>query len=150
MRILIISTQYPGYGGGATNSYSLIKRMRLDGFRCAGVFLEDAAKIDPEKIGGIFNNINHAGISKYLGGSPTHVFGKNYKAPYVGAKAFPKAKNIYLVSGCPHMISVSKKGFSAMEYIASKKKFNFSAEVKAIKAVDFVVPNSLLKKIIRV
>ena len=37
-------------------------------------------------------------------------------------KAFPEAKNIYLVSGCPHMMSVSKKGVSAIEYIASKKR----------------------------
>lgn len=146
MRILIVSTQYPGYGGGATNSYSLIKKMRLDGFRCAGVFLEDIAKVDPEKIGGIFNNIKDPAIVRYLGGKPTHVFGKNYKAPYVGAKAFPGAKNIYLVSGCPHMMSVSKKGFSAIEYIANKKRVNFPAEAKAIKSADFVVPNSLIGK----
>jgi len=146
VRILIISTQYPGWGGSATNSYSLIKKMRSDGFKCAGVFLNAKVNVDPERIGGIFSDIKSRGLVKYLGGYPTHVFGKNYKAPYVGAKKFPRAKNIYLVSGCPHMIKASKNGLSAIDYIRSGKKATFSAEESAVKSVDFVVPNSMLGK----
>lgn len=146
MRILIISTQYPGWGGSATNSYSLIKKMRSDGFRCAGVFLDAKTNVDPERIGGIFSNINSRELIRYLGGYPTHVFGKNYKAPCVGVKKFPRAKNIYLVSGCPHMMEASRSGLSAIDYIKSGKKAKFAAEERAIKFVDFVIPNSMLGK----
>ncbi len=146
MRILIASSQYPGYGGGATNSYSLIKKMREEKIKCAGMFLDDKNNIDPEKIGGIFSSSQKKEIIKYLGGYPTHVFGKNYKAPYVGYGRFPKAINIYLVSGCPQMMSVAKKHMSAVEYIESNRRLRFPEEERAIKRANFVIPNSLIGK----
>ena len=59
LKILIISTQYPSYGGAATNAYNLVEFLKKKGITAAGLFLDNYAysnklDIDINKLGGIF------------------------------------------------------------------------------------------------
>ena len=39
--IIVSSTQYPGYGGAATNAYAIIKYLRKVGYNVAGIFFHN-------------------------------------------------------------------------------------------------------------
>jgi hypothetical protein len=59
-KIIVSSTQYPYYGGAATNAYALIKFFRSYGHRVAGIyFIDKNVNIDPENIGGVFRCCVH-------------------------------------------------------------------------------------------
>tara|TARA_B100000925_G_C22006048_1_gene473739 strand:- start:1208 stop:3388 length:2181 start_codon:yes stop_codon:yes gene_type:complete len=55
-KIVVSSTQYPGYGGGATNTYNIIKYLRKRGYDVAGIFFHNNQDVnyDPDNIGGIY------------------------------------------------------------------------------------------------
>ena len=152
-RILITSTQYPYYGGAATNAYALIKHFRKLGLKVSGAFFEDKSiNVDPDSIGGVFqvptksrSSFNKK-VNQYLGGEPDLILCKNYVAPVLSRAAYPNSKIIYLASGCPQMMELSSKNISAIKYLKSSKLVEFSAEKKAIKCSDFIVPNSDIAK----
>ncbi len=117
--IIISSTQYPGYGGAATNAYALIKYLRNLGYKVIGIFFHvDCEKInvDPDNLGNIFifNSIaydkeitevldeNRKMINNVYGIQPSLMLCKNYKAPLFCSKLFPETPTIYLVSGISH------------------------------------------------
>ena len=94
-KILITSTQYPSFGGAATNSYEIIKYLRKQGYHVAGIFIQAGnCIVDPDKIGGIYQcervnmmdfyidskNIKalKQKIISYLGGHPTINFIKKF------------------------------------------------------------------------
>lgn len=148
-RILITSTQYPYYGGAATNAYALIKYFRSIGVRTCGVFFENKnINVDPDSIGGVFrssksnNSDLKKNITKYLRGNPQIILCKNYAAPIFSRKIYPGGKIVYLASGCPQMMELSAKNISAQKYLISQKNIVFKDEVSAIKASDFIIPNS--------
>jgi glycosyltransferase involved in cell wall biosynthesis len=149
-RILVTSTQYPYYGGAATNSYALIKYLRSQGFKVAGVFFDKhSTPVDPDKIGGVWRvsdkntrNLVKRIIVKHLEGRPDLILAKNYAAPLHSRSMFGLSKLAYMVTGSPHMIQLSSEGISANKYLRSDRKDRFTPEIKAIKNSDIVIPNS--------
>jgi len=151
-RILVTSTQYPYYGGAATNSYALIKYFRSQGIASAGVFFDNhSAPVDPDGIGGVWRvndantrNLVKRMIIKYLGGRPDIILAKNYAAPVHSKLMFENVKTAYMVTGSPHMIRLSSEKISARKYLASQRKDRFLPEIKAIQNSDLIVPNNPL------
>ena len=101
-RILITSTQYPYYGGAATNAYALIKHFRKLGVKVCGIFFEEkSVNADPDSIGGVFlvskKDIQSCKkkINQYLEGEPDVVLCKNYVAPVLSRKIYPNSKIFY-------------------------------------------------------
>ena len=152
MKIVVASTQYPYYGGAATNSYALLKYLRSYNHEVAGIFFEpQRVNVDPDKIGGIWRiDIGNSKaattkrvIANYLGGYPDMVLGKNYAAPIHAKKIFPDSRIIYLVTGSPQMTQLSEKNISATKHLSSKAKgFRFEPEHRCIMHSDVVIPNS--------
>ncbi len=103
--IVVSSTQYPGYGGAATNAYAIIKFLRSKDFNVVGVFFHNILEVnyDPDNIGGIFVHPPKYDESKvvkdafgYLKTHPTLCLAKNYRAPLFCKKIF-KCYTVYLV-----------------------------------------------------
>lgn len=152
-KILISCTQYPYYGGAATNSYALIKYLRKHNHKVLGVFFENSnANVDPDKIGGVYkcNNKNNNEIKKKIinefNSLPDIILAKNYAAPTYMKNMFPNVKVVYLVTGSPQMMELSKKGISAKKYIKSNNVAKFDREKECIKKADIVVPNSKIAR----
>jgi len=108
--IVVSSTQYPGYGGAATNAYAIIKFLRSKDFNVVGIFFHNTLNVnyDPDNIGGIFLYLYKYDESKvvkdafgYLKTNPTLCLAKNYRAPLFCKKIF-KCYTVYLVSGINH------------------------------------------------
>lgn len=158
--ILVMSTQYPGYGGAATNAYALIKYLRTLEYFVFGIFIEDRSDvdIDPEKIGNIyhmkyklFNSTDKIILRKYryffdsiIGNSPSIILCKNYFTPYCSKLLYPDVRNVYLVSGIVsiidhyHYIPVQKLIESNIPLVQTKN------DIIAIMNSDLVVANSPL------
>lgn len=157
--ILISSTQYPGYGGAATNAYALIKSLRKYGYTTYGIFFENSNNnVDPDNIGNVirlsyrdFDNKNVEKIDELkkfvrdvFVNDPTLILAKNYRAPYYSKLLYPDAKNIYLVSGIAHMTTFFTK-ISAQKFLSSKHTVPvYSPEIDSMEACDLAVLNSPL------
>jgi hypothetical protein len=152
---VISSTQYPGYGGAATNAYKLIKYIRSHGFKVAGLFFNNVMNVnyDPDNIGGIFLQ-NENGpydkniIIKYLKRDPTICLAKNYVAPILSKKIF-NCYTVYLVSGINQFASVFKT-YSANQILDINFKiipsYLIKQEEECINISDIIVFNSKLLK----
>ena len=157
--ILLSSTQYPGYGGAATNTYALIKHLKNLGYNVFGIFFENIdIDVDPDGLGNIiridrniFENNNLVQIEMYriilkemLTKDPDIMLCKNYKAPIYCSMLFPSAKNIYLVSGITS-VSLFYPGKSSQYLLNNDIEIpDFSAEIKTMEISDLVVANSLI------
>ena len=158
--IVISSTQYPGFGGAATNAYNLIKYFRDKKYRVAGLFFNNDLNVnyDPEKIGGIFlydyNYLNNRNkikydLIRYLKKYPTICLAKNYVAPYI-CKQLLNIKIIYLVSGIRYFLYDSS--ISANTLLKDNFKINnlyyndpsTKKEILSIVSSDMIIVNSLL------
>jgi len=155
--IVFSSTQYPGYGGAATNTYSLIKHHRKMGFQSVGVFFHKNThhiQPDPDKIGGIFlyklSEINeikiYQDVIQYLGVEPTICFAKNYKAPVLCKKIF-QCPTVYLVSGINHF-SKFYYDYDAQTILDKNFKIDkaIPEELECNNCVDLIICNSNLSK----
>src|SRR5437016_13467 len=114
--ILVTSTQYPGYGGAATNAYALIKFLKIKEYDVIGIFFEDKnVNVDPDNIGNVYRfewtifdkyllDRSHSNkIESYrnmlnvlLKREPDIMVCKNYRAPVFCRVLYPSVKNIYL------------------------------------------------------
>ncbi len=158
--ILVLSTQYPGYGGASTNAYAIIKYLKLEGYNVVGAFIEDniIANVDPDKIGNIFkfslysftcNNKNKIAeykkiINNALGGDPSLILCKNYIAPYCSKILYPSTRNYYFVSGLCNAIDICTE-IPANELVSKDICISQSqTELSAIKNSDVIVMNSQL------
>lgn len=155
--ILLASTQYPGYGGAATNTYALIKFLRSVGYRAYGIFFENSnVNVDPANIGNIvrfdcssFDRNDTDKIASYrkildniIMAEPTLMLCKNYMAPTYCRTLYPTVKNIYLVSGISHF-SIFFPKMAAQNLLMSDIDIPiFNPEVRAINNSDLVVTNS--------
>lgn len=151
--LIISSTQYPGYGGAATNAYELIKAARKQGYKAVGVFFHnvEGVNVDPEGIGGVFlytyehipDVVRNDAVS-YLESLPTLCLAKNYLAPRYCKEIFG-CRTIYLVSGINHfpMYFPEKTGTEVLsnEFQLSDRQV-FKAELDTLEAVDVVINNS--------
>ena len=160
-RILLTSTQYPGNGGAATNIYKIVNLLRSFNFNAMAIYFEGKGEY----------NYNH---DKYnivrpktyneqqeciniLGGKPDIIFSKNWVAPTLSKKMFPKIKNCYLVSGSIHgtvfannnifLLDSFKKSKKKMEQIVLNDihaKRSHPKEKLIIKDTDIIILNSYL------
>jgi hypothetical protein len=151
---VVSSTQYPSYGGAATNAYAIIKYMRSIGCKVAGVFFHmEINDADPDMIGGIFlykykitaihHNIHYImnDVVNYLGGKPHICLAKNYIAPIFCKEIF-NCYTIYLVSG---INSLNNLNYPVSDILNNKIKYKFcdiAYETKCNEIVDMIVVNS--------
>lgn len=153
--IVISSTQYPGYGGAATNAYQLIKFFRQNNYKVFGVFFNNDLNVncDPENIGGVYlysykydKNIIKKDCINYLKTTPNICLAKNYLAPQFCKDIFNNYV-VYLVSGINHFrLFFPLK--SATEVLNENFIIDnvFDAEVTTNKIVDKIILNSELSK----
>jgi hypothetical protein len=146
--IVVSSTQYPGYGGAATNAYKIIKYLRSKGYKTFGLFFhtETTVNYDPDNIGGILivnNNTNYNNIIKscvsYLGSYPNVCLAKNTLAPVLCKKIF-NVQTIYLVSGINHQ-PLFYKNLSYHEILKLDSIEYYSKEETCLENVDKVLFN---------
>ena len=105
-KILICSTQYPGYGGAASNTYKLFKCLQTMDFNVCAIFFENKYPKDL-----VINNSNvilfkrilkkedTIKIENILGGPPDEIYCKNWLSPVIISRWYGYKKTIYLVSG---------------------------------------------------
>ena len=159
--VVVSSTQYPGYGGAATNAYAIIKFLRKEGYNTVGVFFHSKLDVnyDPDEIGGIFlyrydteyketfifdKKKIYDDVINYLGEKPTLCLAKNLIAPIYCKEIFD-CYTIYLVSGINHFSKFYTK-MCANEVLDDKFKINEinDTELCCNKHADLIVVNSLL------
>lgn len=157
LKILVASTQYPTYGGAATNAYYILKHLRSNNYKTAGLFFNNPImNVDPDNISGVYCCINPDEIAKqnvikYLGGSPNIILAKNFIAPKLCKQMFPNAYVVYLVSGisgADNYYNETKDYTSSATDVFNKlnpnilKYFTNEQEIKTLEIVDNVVLNS--------
>ena len=157
-KYLITSTQYPGYGGAATNAYKIINFLKKHNFNVMGLFYQNNINKNYENYIVRDRNYNDKKeCIKFLGGEPDFIYSKNYLAPILSKKIFPSKKHIYLVSGSLHATELSNinkwaSGIFKMPkeeiYDIIKKKEDklsqINKEKETIKIVDIILFNSYL------
>jgi hypothetical protein len=154
INILVASTQYPSYGGAATNAYNIIRYFQSKNYKdknIFGIFINDIIDnnvINPdnlENISGIsYKNVNDKNIYynfyKEYGLSPDIAFCKNCMAPKIIKKIFPNAAIIFLVSGIMGFSEIECGANEIKDYSLMQKK----QEKEAILASEIVLCNSQL------
>lgn len=163
--IIISSTQFPGYGGSATNCYNLHKFLIKLGFtntHC--VFFvhnkfcsKENFNYNPENIKNVtfFNRSNLSDdtkktIIKSMGTLPSILLCKNYwSCNYLG-ELFPNSSNVYLVSGSANMTNYIKKEEVTFNQVINDeacleklRSNNHAVEEKAINISDYILCNSI-------
>jgi len=158
--VVVSSTQYPGYGGAATNAYNIIKFLRENGFKVCGVFFHTTTNVnfDPDEIGGIFiynetsvikktdnvyNNIQ-SDVLKYTRSKIDICLAKNYLAPIYCKELF-SCYTVYLVSGINHQNAF----FSNMNYyeiMNLNSVPDITSEIICLNTIDKILFNSNLVK----
>ena len=168
--IVVTSTQYPSYGGAATNSYWLIKYLRNIYTDVYGIFFENSAvDVDPNKFGKIyklpvFNDrnlihnkeiVNQINKIKNIIKKPDIILAKNFVAPLLSKKIFAETKIVYLVSGIIYSNIFAFKGYKANDLNTNPELCNElmkdekiikigQGENLAIETSDHIVINSKL------
>lgn len=155
--IVISSTQYPGYGGAATNAYELIKEFRKNNFKTVGIFFHDDLNVnyDPDNIGGIYlynfkyyKEIIIKDVLSYTKKYPNICLAKNYMAPIYCKDVF-NCWVTYLVSGINHFCSIYNKNLAteilSENFIINEKDKNLiQNEIICNTVSDKIILNSKL------
>jgi glycosyltransferase involved in cell wall biosynthesis len=171
--ILVTSTQFPGHGGAATNSYALIGHLKDYYTVVGGIFFintvpnEINSDCDYNNFGNIFKIMRFELENKYhknqmiifhrkkimdkLGGIPDIILSKNYIAPSLSRLLFPESKIIYLVSGIYQFMTatyynneiVTAQQFLNNNEIQFKK---YDIEIKAMQNSNYIITNSNLTR----
>jgi glycosyltransferase involved in cell wall biosynthesis len=154
LNVVVSSTQYPGYGGAATNAYQIIKFLRQNGVNTAGVFFHETItniNYDPEEIGGIYlynfrkydKDKIRSDVKSYLKIEPNYCLAKNYRAPYICKEIF-NCYTVYLVSGINHFshyVTKSAEDILNPNFIIDKE---IPEEIHCNTICDNIVLNSKL------
>lgn len=168
--ILITATQYPSYGGSATNAYKLTKFFRDRGLKVACLFFENldfapAGVYDPDKINGVFRaprftSMNKtvtqqvrsqmkrdiralkAEIKKYLGEDPSVILCKNYVSPVESNFLYPDTPIVYLVSGSWHATELKTTAQEVLTKDPGQLSQMNLKEAQANRLSTMIVPNS--------
>ena len=152
IHVLVASTQYPSYGGAATNAYNIIRYLQSKNKnggnnKISGLFINDVTDnniINPDNLENIFgisysdcnNNKNiYYYLYKQYDSSPDIAFCKNFMAPKIIKKIFPNAAIIFLVSGI--------MGFSEIDCGANEVK-NYALMQKKYEKDSILVSNIIL------
>ena len=154
--VVVSSTQYPGYGGAATNAYQIIKFLRQNGVNTVGVFFHNRLDVnyDPEDIGGIFlyltndykaDNVRND-VKSYLKREPNYCLAKNYRAPYLCKELF-NCYTVYLVSGINHFNlfypTTSALKLMGNSFVIDKNNI-IKEEIKTCNLCESIIVNSQL------
>lgn len=119
-RILICSTQYPGFGGAATNTYALFKSISATSKCCIFFDATKSADNDPYKISSSHGTILRISpsdmknetlaetwrkkVESCLHGTPDIIICKNYLSPIYCRRMWPTSDSIvYASSGISHL-----------------------------------------------
>jgi hypothetical protein len=156
INVLVASTQYPSYGGAATNAYNIIRYLQSKNKnegnnKILGLFINnntDNSVINPDNLENIYGisytNCNDWKIFynfyKEYGSSPDIAFCKNCMAPKIIKKIFPNAVIIFLVSGIMGFSEIECGANQIINYSSIQKK----QEKDAILASEIVLCNSQL------
>ncbi len=155
--IVVCSTQYPGYGGAATNAYNIIKYLRKRGNKVAGIFFNKNIEVNynPDKLEGIFifsvdsdTKLVYKTVVEYLGYKPKICLCKNYTTPYLCRTIFTdnNIKIYYLVSGIKYFLSHKVPAQTLLKNNYKIQEYDNNLEKKSIKYCDKIICNSLLSK----
>jgi len=154
INVLIASTQYPSYGGAATNAYNIIRYFQSKNYKdknIFGIFINDVIDnkiINPDNLNNIsgisYKNANDKNIYynfyKEYELSPDIAFCKNCMAPKIIKKIFPNAAIIFLVSGIMGFSEIQCGANEIKDYSLMQKK----QEKEAILSSEIVLCNSQL------
>jgi len=156
INVLVASTQYPSYGGAATNAYNIIRYLQSknknDGDnKIFGIFINDVIDnkiINPDNLENIYglsykyaNDKNlYYDFYKEYGRSPDIAFCKNCMAPKIIKKIFPNAAIIFLVSGIMGFSEIECGANEIINYSSIQKK----QEKEAIMSSEIILCNSEL------
>lgn len=151
--VLVSSTQYPSYGGAATNTYNIIKYFKkFDFIKTSGLFIDTsediAQKANPDNLeniyGAMYGDFHHPDITfnllKTFGGYPDIAFCKNCMAPKIIKNIFPNCINIFLVSGIWGFAQLECGASEITDFIPIRK----TPEEASIKLSNLVICNSNL------
>ena len=147
--ILIVSTQYPNYGGGATLAYKLHEYLLKNNIKSYCLFLDKNYKLkNPANLNNVEMidytlNIDIDEIKNKIG-NPDLIIGFNYVAPYFIKSIYPNTKIAYYLTGSKY---ISDSGINTYHFINRKEKQLdeiFKEELKTIQNVEYVIPNSYL------
>jgi hypothetical protein len=161
LKILIASTQYPNYGGSATNAYKLIKNLRSLNYQVIGIFYNrkiiDMSKLDPDNIGDIYhlqddvdkmefikenevNNVKNEIIKKFKG-YPDLIFSFNYYTPILSKILFPYCHNFYFIVGNPILTigqnSIINQGISIQKFLKEDFTYNYDQKTYDLEKITF-------------
>jgi hypothetical protein len=142
-KILIISTQYPYYGGAATCAYHSLSYLKKLGYKVCCIYFSNIKDIDidPKNFGSViqFGMKNNFTLKRYLdsvkikefvldelSGYPDIIFGWNYGAPLLIKTIFPFIKLVYVITGIPTITlgsdDIFKKELSVSKVLLKKTK----------------------------
>lgn len=166
--ILILSTQYPRYGGGATIAYELHKYFLKNNLKSICVFADNTAKKYGAKIGNP-DNVSNVFFTKlkipikkedYLNlltmlnnkfGNIDLILGFNYISPYLGKVLFINSIVFYMITGFRFINDNNAVSALEMLNISDKQINGFldnidKYEELSLEYSDFIIPNSYLIK----
>lgn len=157
--ILIISTQYPCYGGAATIAYKLHEKLLEENYNSYCLFIHDKTKCkyNPLNLRNVFISKLYKNYKKenkcyqyyektklLLPSNPKIIIGFNYIAPVIGKYMYPTHKVFYYITGNRY---ISLQNISAVDYLKSKQR-NLNEidddEVYCMNMSDYIIPNSNL------
>lgn len=157
-KILIISTQYPYYGGAATLAYKMHTNFLHNKIEshCLFIHNEEKCSYNPNNLPDVYIcklcnkyrdqkecNEYYKHISSIIG-KPDIIVGLNYISPVIGKYMFPDVKTFYYITGSKY---ITGKGITAVEYV---NKINRdvdeidSQEILCLNICDYFIPNSNL------
>ncbi len=155
--ILIVSTQYPNYGGAATLAYKLHEYLLSNNINSFCLFLDkNFTKQNPNNLKNVHmidyttkydvNRLKEY-INKNLGYEhPNLIIGFNYLAPLEIRKTYPTTKLVYYITGSKY---ISDKNVTSYEFLNRETKNldeQISNEILSIEKSDYVLPNSFLSQ----
>lgn len=159
--ILVMSTQYPGYGGGSTNAYAIMKTLRAIGYRnIIGIYFEDRADavVDPDRIGNVyrvslypFMRRNQQAINNYraylqtvVTVQPCLIICKDYLTTSYAKILYPNTNVLYLMPGLENIINHCVTLPASQELEEERPLLTVAQEENGVRCADWVAVNSSL------
>lgn len=166
LNILIISTQYPRYGGAATIAYEFHNFLLSNKINSSIMFTDrliediDIKTINPDNLKNVFfynlpKNLKKFNFEKIRSDilnttnkSIDLIFGFNYYAPYIGKLLFFNSIVFYMITG---FRLINNNNLVSVKDLLSINSKNFEdkkdpIEIKSIEYSDYILPNSFLTK----